>query len=249
MRINSILLCCQWLCIVALSSAHAGTMGNASSVFQWVASFSLGPGWYQTGSTQNLLLQPGFTNTYVANQDNRTLITGELFLGTLQQLSSRLWGQIGIAGALASPARVSGIIWETGDPHLDNFTYAYHIDHAQVSLKGKLLTLINQSWYPYLSASLGAAFNTSTHYTSTPLLFEIIPIPPFTKKTMTSFAYTVGVGLQKTMAPHWQLGFGYEFADWGQNQLGPIAGLATNSTPGLNHLYVNQLMFNITFLS
>ncbi|MCX7117418.1 MAG: porin family protein [Legionellales bacterium] len=250
MRVYSFLL--PWLRLLFLlfvGSVYAGEVKVEHPKTQFVASFSVGPGWYRAGHDQSVLLQPGFSNTYVANQQGHDLVTGELFLGALRQLHPRFWGQLGIAGALASPAHLSGIVWETGDPNLNNFTYAYHVNHAQVSLKGKLLSVVNQSWYPFISASLGAGFNASTHYTSTPLLFEIVQLAPFTKRTTTSFAYTVGVGVQKAISLHWQWGIEYAFSNWGKSQLGPIAGFDTTNTPGLNHLYVNQLMLNITFLT
>jgi len=237
----------QLLGILLFSSVYASNVQTINSKTQYVASFNLGPGWYNVGNTQSVLLQPGFTNIYVDNNHTQALITGELFFGIARQLHQHVWGQFGVAGALTSPAHLSGVVWEAGEPHLNNFTYTYDVDHAQISLKGKLLTLV--SWYPYISASLGAGFNAAKNYTSTPLLFEILPMSPFMDNDSTSFAYTIGVGIQKALSVHWQLGIGYEFSDWGRSKLGPIAGNTTTNTLQLNHLYVNQLMFNITFLA
>src|SRR3990167_8375030 len=103
------------LCAVYFCSAYAGSMGENPSTTQLVASFSLGPGWYKISQNESLLLQSDFTNNYVANQNNRCLITGELFLGASNKLTPLISGQLGFAYALASHAYISGVIWETGD--------------------------------------------------------------------------------------------------------------------------------------
>lgn len=246
MRIKSLL---PLLASLPFYSVHAGQMGSNTLSDHIILSLSLGPGWYTAARTQTIVLQPGFANTYVAQQNRHDLMSGELFFGGARQLTSHIWGQLGIAGALSSPARLSGVIWETGDPTLNNFTYAYQVNHTQLSLKGKLLTLVGDRWYPYVSASVGAGFNSSMDYTSSPLIFQSIPTAPFTEGCITSVAYTVGAGIEKAVSAHWHLGVGYEFSDWGKSQLGSIDGLSTSNAPGLSHLYVNQLMFTITYLT
>ncbi|MGL6035737.1 MAG: porin family protein, partial [Legionella sp.] len=61
-------------------------------------------------------------------------------------------------------------------------------------------------------------------------------------------AYTVGAGLQKSLNDNWQVGVGYEFADWGKSQLASAPEQTLNSGLGLNHLYTNGVLLNVTYV-
>ena len=65
--------------------------------------------------------------------------------------------------------------------------------------------------------------------------------------TVTTFTYTVGAGLQYTVTQHWQVGIGYEFADWGSSHLDAAAGQQLGRGLALNHLYTNGLLFTFTY--
>ncbi|MFZ4077771.1 MAG: outer membrane protein, partial [Legionellaceae bacterium] len=215
---------------------------------QIVATLSGGPAWYQAGKTQTFYLQPGFKNSYIAQTPTQVLAEGELFLGLQRALSSTLLGQLGLTFAGSSDARLQGSLWETGDPAFDNFTYQYYISHMHVGLKGKLLAPITSTSYvPYVSGSLGVGYNHAFDFTMTPLLFETIPEPPFNNHTQTTLTYTLGAGFQKILNQHWQVGAGYEFADWGKSQLSRAQGQTLNQGLVLNHLYTNQLQLNVSY--
>ena len=102
---------------------------------------------------------------------------------------------------------------------------------------------------PWISASAGVGFNHAYDYTNTPLIFEAVANPDFNDHIQTSFTYTLCAGLQKALNPHWQLGVGYEFADWGKSELGRTSGQAMNSGLVLNHLYTNGILFNLTYIA
>lgn len=102
---------------------------------------------------------------------------------------------------------------------------------------------------PWVSASLGVGFNDAHDFQNTPLISEAVTMPNFASNTKTSFSYTLGVGIQKTLSPHWQVGMGYEFADWGQSQLNRASSQTLNSGLSLNHLYTNGVLFNLTYLA
>jgi opacity protein-like surface antigen len=100
-----------------------------------------------------------------------------------------------------------------------------------------------------VSASLGIGFNNAHDFQNTPLISQAVTMPNFASNTDTSFTYTLGVGLQKALNSHWQVGAGYEFADWGQSQLSSASGQTLNSGLSLNHLYTNGVLFNLTYLA
>ena len=71
----------------------------------------------------------------------------------------------------------------------------------------------------------------------------------FSSHTNTTFTYNLGVGIQRVLNQNWQIGIGYEFADWGKSQLGIASGQTLNSGLKLNHFYTSGLLFNLTYVA
>lgn len=217
---------------------------------RFVATLSGGPAWYQAGETQTFYLQPGFQNTYVANTPTQILASGELFLGLQRNISSAYDVQLGFAVATSSDAYLQGNIWELANPRFDNFSYQYKESHTHIAVKGKILTdILGSGTLPYASGSLGYAFNRAYGFSMTPLIFQALAEPLFQSNTQNAFTYTVGAGLMKAVNQYWQVGLGYEFADWGRSALNPSSVQTMNQGITLNHLYTNQLQFSLTYLS
>ncbi len=214
----------------------------------WVVALSLGPVWEDAGDKQTLYLAPDLEKTYTADNNTQALFDGELFLGLQRELSQSLVGQLGFAVAATSSAELSGNIWDDADPTFNNYTYNYQIQHAHLAMKGKLL--IDRGYWviPWVSASIGVGFNHAYDFNNTPVIFEALAMPDFSSNTETSFTYTLSAGLQKILNQHVQVGVAYEFADWGQSQLGKALGQTSASGLSLDHLYTNGIMFNLTYL-
>jgi opacity protein-like surface antigen len=210
---------------------------------------SAGPAWQSAGTTQTFYLTPDIEKTYTANKAARALFDGEFFLGLQKQLTQTIQGQLGLAVAATSDASLSGDIWDDAVPQFDNHTYSYKIQHTHVAVKGKLLADAGFWLIPWVSASLGVGFNNAYGFHSTPTIFEALPTPDFSSHTQTALTYTVGAGVQKALSSHWQIGAGYEFADWGKSSLGRAQGQTLNSGLGLNHLYTNGVLFNLTYIA
>ncbi|WP_018577326.1 outer membrane protein [Legionella shakespearei] len=237
--------------IVLWGGVSAGTMGSAvpDTGFRWVGTLSIGPVWSKTGESQSFYLTPEIEKTYVAYKSSKALASGELFLGSQKRLSGDWLGQVGLALGLSGNAKAQGVIWDDADPLLDNHAYAYKVQHSRVAVKGKLLYDCGSWLTPWVSGSLGIGFNRAHGFSNTPLIFEALPNPNFASHTQTAFTYTLGAGVQKSLNEHWQLGAGYEFADWGKSELGRDAGQSLNSGLKLNHLYTNGVLLNVTYLS
>lgn len=233
------------------ASTQAGTMGPVTvpSNWTWVAALSAGQVWERGGSTQTFYLTPEIEKSYVANQSTIALFDGEVFLGMQKRLTQTVQGQLGLAAATTSNASLSGVIWDDANPQFDNYTYGYKIRHTHVAVKGTLLVDKGYWLIPWISASLGVGFNEAHSFNNEPIIFEAQETPNFSSHTQTSFAYTVGAGVQKALSQHWQVGIGYEFADWGKSQLGCAAEQTLNKGLTLNHLYTNGILFNLTFLA
>lgn len=222
---------------------------NVSYERTWspVVTASMGFGWNNVGEMQTILVQPDVGKAYIATDTTGSIFQGELFAGVQQRLNPRVLGQVGVAFAGATGAGMNGEIWEDADPELANYTYNYRINHSRVAIEGKLLADLDLLFMPYVNGSVGAGFNKAYNFTIRPKLEEEIPAPDFQSNTTTSFTYTVGVGLQKALNKHWQMGLGYQFADWGNSQFAPAPEQTLNTGLAQSHIYVNSILFNLSY--
>ncbi|HAT1762786.1 TPA: porin family protein [Legionella pneumophila] len=233
------------------STAFAGTMGPAvpSKDWTWVSSIAAGPVWARGGETQTFFLAPEIEKTYAARKSTNVLASGELFVGIQKTWSSQWLGQLGLAAATTGNAKLQGVIWDDADPEFNNHSYQYKIRNSRIAVKGKLLLDKGYWLMPWVSASLGVGFNRAHEYSNAPLIFEALPNPNFADHTKTAFTYTLGAGVQKAFNDHWQVGIGYEFADWGKSELGRADMQTMNSGLALNHLYTNGVLLNLTYVA
>jgi opacity protein-like surface antigen len=233
------------------STAFAGPMGSVMPAkdWTWVGSIAAGPIWARGGETQTFYLAPEIEKTYAARKSTNAIASGELFVGIQKALASQWLGQLGLAAATTGNAKLLGVIWDDADPKFDNHSYQYKVRNTRIALKGKLLLDKGYWVMPWVSASLGIGFNRAHNFTNTPLIFEALPNSNFTNHTKTAFTYTLGAGVQKPISEHWQMGVGYEFADWGKSELNRAAGQTQNTGLTLNHLYTKGVLFNLTYIA
>lgn len=232
----------------AVFQANAGTMGAESDRFAFVATLSAGPAWANGGETQTFYLTDDIIKTYAADTSWAILGSGEFFAGAQKALNSKIKGQLGLALGVAGNAGLQGMVWDDADPQFDNYMYRYKVLHTRVAAKGKLIADGNYWLMPWISGSVGVAFNVAHGFQNQPTITEAIANANFSDHTTTAFTYTAGVGVQKALSPHWQMGLGYEFADWGKSELGRAQGQTLNSGLALNHLYTHAAMLNLTFI-
>lgn len=237
------------LSLLLANSTLAGTMGQVTNSWLPVMSLSLGPAWSDAGKTQTFYLQPDVEKTYSANKKNKVLLSGEFFLGGQHLITNNLYGQLGLAIAGAGSAKLQGDIWEDADPDFNNFFYQYKVNHLGLALKGKLFADLGYFVQPFISGSAGLGFNQARGFKIRPKIFEEIPAPGFAGHTETAFSYTIGAGVQKALNEQWQVGLGYEFADWGKSHLAKASGQSLNEGLCLNHLYTNGLQLSLSYLA
>lgn len=237
------------LCALMSSPIMAGTMGPVYSGWTAVASLAAGPAWNEEGDSRTLFLTPTIEKTYTYTDNSNVLGAGELFLGAQKQINDRFFAQLGLDLGVAGDTVFAGEIWDDADPTFNNHVYKYHVTHYQVGLKGKLLAEMGYWVMPWVSGSVNAGFNRSYDFKNAPVIFEALPNPNYRSKYKTAFSYTVGAGVQKQWNQHWQVGAGYEFADWGVNRLGRAPGQTVGKGLGQNHVYTHGLMINLTYLA
>ncbi|MDF1684464.1 MAG: porin family protein [Legionellaceae bacterium] len=237
----------------AISLAGGMDVAQEPSTWKPLIGLSAGPTWASANKTQTFYLQPDVQKSYVANHNNETFVTAELFFAGQKRWHPRLLtqpvvGQLGFAVAWSGDADVSGDVWEDANPNFNNFNYAYKINHTYVALKGRLLGEFDYVLEPYISGSLGVGFNRAYNYSETPKIPEEVPAPGFEAHTKTAFSYTLGVGLQKAIMTHLQAAVGYEFSDWGQSQLARATGQTMNQGLSPKHLYAQQVQCSLFYL-
>lgn len=231
-----------------IGNAFAGTMGPVKSSWRWLGEFSVGPVWQNGGSTQSFYLDPDIEKSYVANKTTHALADFGVLLGAQYSLNPTLITQFGLAVGATTDTNLSGEIWDDADPQFNNFTYSYKLQHTHLAVKAKLLADMGYVVMPWVSGSVGVGFNHAYAFNNVPIIEEAIKNPNFSARTQTSFTYTVGAGIQRSLTDHIQVGIGYEFADWGNSSLGRAEGQSMNEGISLNHLYTNGFLINLTYV-
>jgi opacity protein-like surface antigen len=221
---------------------------------KFLVGLSGGLSWQNAGQTQNIaLVANDLPYTYIPNSSTQTLGTGELFLGIQSPLTKKMQVQWGLALASSTNANLSGNIYDSIF-NRNTYSYSYQVKHSRVALKGKLLLgeLVSNWGFaltPWISASVGLGINQAHSYNSTPLFDTGSPMPNFANNTIGALAYTLGAGIEYSINSSWQVGIGYEFADWGKSQLAAAPGqTAGAAVPSLSHLYTNSVLMNVSYI-
>jgi opacity protein-like surface antigen len=237
--------CCALFSISSFAD-DVSVLGSFPITWSPIITLSGGPTWTNPG--QDLYLYPTIpsmqVNYYTPNTDTDTIVTGELFFGLQHVIQPGMTGELGIGLAGATDARVQGVVAVNNIPNIA--VYNYKVDHGRVSLKGRLI--MNSYWVqPYVSGGFGPGWNNAHDFraiSNNPALF---PAPWFGNQSTIAFSYTLGAGIQAVLNPCWQVGIGYEFADWGTSQLGIDANTQIVG-PNLTHLYTNEVLVSVSYM-
>jgi len=237
------------LCLPVFS--QSAKLQDLSELFAHpILTLSGGPGWINPGTTQNLDLDYDYNNGYVPTSNQQVIGFGEVYLALQKSINTNLANQFGIAFSGSWMAKNTGQVWQYNEPLFYNYDYTYNVRQLRLALRDKLIFeqgLFNQKVMPYVTGSVGIGFNRSYSYTETVLSSAVSTNPAFANNSLNAFTYSVGAGLQTCPWNHFIFGVGYEFMDWGRSALGSAPGQVLNTAPSMSHLYMNTLLFNITF--
>lgn len=203
-----------------------------TSPYSFVGALSAGPMWENTGESQRINIAPGMDIKYKADESTSALGEGEIFLGAQYDTQKDWDAQFGIVFAGMNAATLEGDIYD-GGPDSD---YSYKLKQMRLAAKVKIVGDVGTHFKNWVSFSAGSTFNESYDYTHN----STLTTPNFSSHSTTAFTYSAGIGMQYVINPHWQVGLGYEFTDWGSSKLDD--GLE------LEHFYTNGLLFNVTFV-
>ena len=234
-------LCCSLF-------VYAGDMGSKPSN-NYLIALSGGPGWTNAGSNQIIALQPDVIKAYVPQNLNSANALGnaEIFAGIQKSFFEHVQSQFGLVAYWSSFAKLNGFVQDDADPNFQNYSYQYKISHWHVGLKSKWIVENSLNMNPYLSGSIGIGFNRSYDYNSTPLIYQVVAIPPFQSNTRTAFSYSLGAGFQHTINQRFTVALGYQLASWGSSSLDHAAGQTSNKGLSLGNLYTQGIEFNISY--
>lgn len=228
-----------------VNAASVHCVGCATT--SYIVTLSGGPLWTDAGKSQTFYLQPDVQKTYEANRLVHSQATGELFLGAQTLLEEGFKGQLGLSAAIAGTT-LKGDIWDDATPEFNNYTYQYTAHNMRYAFKTKLLVDVSHDFSGYASGSAGVSVNRSGGFSITPTVPGAVAAPNFSPNTEMSFSYTLGAGIERALCEHWNVGVGYEFADWGRNSLARAPEQSLNNGLGMSHLYTNELLFSITYV-
>lgn len=234
-------------CLFSMSTL-AGDMGTPRVIPDWMAVITVtgGPAWTNPG--RNQILYPNFPDQsqhFTPLTSSTSVGVGGIIFSLQHALSPILFAQLGVGISVASDVQVRGVLGINDATNVG--LYQYQVAPVRGEIKGKLIYGENQFIQPYLSGGIGIGLTHTHHYKTILLDDSYSPLSIFKDHSDTTFAYSVGAGVQKNIAQFWQVGVGYEFADWGANNLGGD-GLSLFQGPGSPHLYTHELLISISYL-
>jgi opacity protein-like surface antigen len=194
-----------------------------------------------------------------ANQGNgaKTGFLGGLIGGETQLPWAGYFLQAGLEYSYFSNIDVIGLNSVGIEPSTaTTYQYQYHFRTQQVLIVSKLLASMHETYHPYATVGIGAAFNNSGQYSvATTQQGGVNLTAQFNNNAQTAFSYILGLGIDADIRDHLRVGLGYQFSGLGKATLG--AGQVTFNnyqaqlpyTLGKTNAFANQLIAQITYLA
>jgi opacity protein-like surface antigen len=198
---------------------------------------------------QNITVFAPFQNTYVGHH-NDTESVGSLFIGAeIPFLNNFAW-QLGAAYyQTINPFQPTGVVEQFGDPLFANLNYYFNITSRRYLFQTKLLYTLREYFHPYITGAVGEAVNHSYDYTETGVTsFDVGMGSPFANKTVRSFTYAGGLGIDIDVNAHMRFGVGYEFTNLGHAGLGTSPIQDGNERLKINNLNTNEFMMQLSYI-
>ena len=229
-----------------------------NNISSWHAVVSLGGGAAissDIGRSQTVPIVNPITDeffVYTANRPTQTGVMFDSFIGSEWAFATNWALQMGLGYNQTGRFHASGSLLQGADMQsADLYSYHYTILTRQLLAESKLLYQLRDRYLPYLLLGLGTAFNDASNYET-----NVPPFLTFTRQyqnnsNQTSFSYTVGTGIDVTIAEHFRLGVGYRLADFGPIELGgaTIDTTRVSGTLSQTHRYTNEILAQITWVS
>jgi opacity protein-like surface antigen len=200
-------------------------------------------------TSQAITIFAPFQNYYYQHT-NDTETVGSVFLGAeLPFLNKWAW-QLGAAYYQnITPFNPTGVVYQFADFDYGNLTYNYSLKSQRYLIQTKLLYAINDIIHPYITGGAGEAVNKSYSYYELPVSSADVPMQEtFANKTVHSFTYSLGLGLELAVNEHLRFGVGYNYVNLGRAGLGVAPSQDSTDTLKLNNLNTNEFMMTLSLV-
>lgn len=213
-----------------------------------IATLSAGADVVTTHMNQNIMIISPFHNNYFSNQRKEDVVGG-LFLGVENNVSDNFLAQFGVGYYQNNAYQAEGTIYQFGDPNLGNLYYVYNIQSQRLLLESKLLGTVYNDYHPFINLGVGEAINSASQYTEIPITSADVAMSPvFSNKTIHSFTYLVGVGVDRDITNHIRLGGVYRYVNSGRAALSTTPTQESSDTLKNHPFYANELMLQLSYV-
>lgn len=165
----------------------------------------------------------------------------------------RFWTTAGIETSWFTVVNSSGTVrpFFYQNPSFATLSYIYQTSAVPLFAIGQFGGSFarNSRWNGYLVCGVGVAWNFASNYRELPTIPGSGAAPmqyPYQSKTTTSFAYTVGAGIDYLIARTASVGVEYRYTSYGNVSLNPTATEITNQGLSLGQLTSNALLVRVT---
>jgi opacity protein-like surface antigen len=135
-------------------------------------------------------------------------------------------------------------------PSFTNYQYNWDLSSDALLIGGKLNILRFWRLLPYVTASVGCAFNKSSGYSESALpgLTDTRVSPGYQAKTLMQLAYNLGAGFDFQLTKSFMLAAEYQFQNLGNTSLGHGSGTWSNESLNLGRYRANTALVSLTYL-
>ena len=218
------------------------------AAYRPVVSLAVGGDTANTHLNQNITILAPYQNTYNSGGANIQPLAGA-FVGVETSFETFL-AQFGVGYYQNKAFKVTGSVYQFTNPAMNNLSYQYNIESRRILLQGKLIAAGAQRFHSYLSFGAGRALNQAYQYIETPVSSNNLPMTQgFNNRSYHSFTYQVGFGIEMNLSNSLRCGAGYRYVNLGAAGLGTTPLQDGTETIKYNHLHLNELLFELSYLA
>lgn len=199
--------------------------------------------WVNDFDNTTVEVAPGTYDEFTSDGDFDQIGWG-LFLGAESEVIEDWLFQFGIGYDVVNFDTIKGDVLGNDHDDYDGIDYQYQLHHQRLNAEFKLLREID-NWLPYVTASLGAAWNKTSDYKEvSDTVGELARDDLFESTNEADFSFSVGLGIEREITENWRWGLGYLYTDAGDANL-----KATRTGEELSHeLHIQEVMLQLNLM-
>ena len=207
----------------------------------------------EVGESQNVAItiyEPAPNYFRVTNRSETKAVWGG-FLGLDFSLGSsgKYHWQTGVSYYQTEKFHVEGLVEPFASSWIVDLDFDYSVKNQRILFENKFLAALNKRVSFYGLFGLGGAKNKAYDFVETPRDPLVAPDPPFADKSVNSFSYSIGLGLEALIIDDLFISLGYQFSDLGKIKLGEIDyPSATDESISNDHTYANEFLLGLTYV-